>query len=216
MRIRDHKPRTAGSRLTSPPHLTERKTEAQAEKFLVHRLQRGGTQSPLTNTRLLSPGEILNSSPPGGSSATLPLNKSQATVTSPTLFVSIRLSSVAAHLVMWCTAGTGERPREPPSGASSGLTPLVRLVRLPLLDSLLASPPPPNPYPSLCLTPQPRSHQLGSVPTSQARGLHKPAQRQHLPSQAGTFLPSQPGSWPGSTLQRGCRPCSTRAPPPLL
>lgn len=66
MRIRDHKPRTAGSRLTSPPHLTERKTEAQAEKFLVHRLQRGGTQSPLTNTRLLSPGEILNSSPPGG------------------------------------------------------------------------------------------------------------------------------------------------------
>lgn len=138
---------------------------------------------------------------------TAPPNKSQATVTSPRPFVSILLSSVAGR----CPAGARERLREPPSGASSGLTPLVRL---PLLDSLLASPPP-HPTPA-SVSPH------GPGPISWARfqpaelgastSLHSVS---IFPARLGRSCPASqaPGQGP---LCRGCRPCSTRAPPPLL
>ena len=71
-------------------------------------------------------------------------------------------------------------------------------------------------YPDLRLTLQPRSHKLGLTPASRVLGLQRPVQCQHLPGQTGMFLLSTAswGSWPGSTLQRGCWPCPGRGPTP--
>lgn len=64
------------------------------------------------------------------------------------------------------------------------------LLRVPVQKSLLISPflTPTQPLSHL----QPRSHKLGLTPASRALGLQRPLQRQHLPSQAGMFLPSTP------------------------
>lgn len=63
--------------------------------------------------------------------------------------------------------------------------------------------------PRLCLTLQPRCPQLGLVPADRALGLHR-ACTASASSQPEGDVPaqhSQPGFWPGSTLQRGCWPC---------
>lgn len=96
---------------------------------------------------------------------------------------------------MCCTEDI--RERENPGGAWSDPSPL-------LLDLLLAPPPPSS------LLPQ--GSPLGPAPANWAQGLTSLHQRQHLVSQTGMFLLGYPGSWPGSTLQRGCRPISASAP----
>lgn len=124
-------------------------------------------------------------------------------------FVGTLFSSAASRPICGAQEGLRDQPLQLLSGSAEKLCSASpsKGVSLHLPSSL---PPWPLSHPAVWVpSPGHNPRQLSSGPPE--------AYTASASSQPGWDIPaqhSQPGSWPGSTLQRGCRPCPTRGPTP--